>query len=42
MQILLEGKLLNFLQYASIQAALTLKPRTVRSLNVVVCPNSVI
>lgn len=39
MWILLEGKLLNFLQYAGIQAAMTLKSRAVGSLNVILCSN---
>lgn len=42
MQVLLEDELLNFLQYGSTQAAMTLKSRAVRSLNMIVCPNSVL
>lgn len=39
MWILLEGKLLIFLQYAGVQAAMTLKSRAVRRLNVILCSN---
>ena len=42
MQILLESKLLNFLHHGHIQAAMTLKARGVGSLNMILCPNSVI